>query len=186
MKLSKLSQDLWLETLNGCLRYLFSLWNRPINRGLCLSGSLQRVISHYPQILSFPVKKLSAVSRLLREKCQFTAQQMADILRDSPHVVEEDPARLEYMFQVGWVLFIIASHIIVTAGLLFSLKTFLYHTTSCVRGRFVAFHHFQYAKLSSQIFFYWPIKPEFKPPQLLATVLFTPFSDYLSIWVGCF
>ncbi|XP_058273828.1 transcription termination factor 4, mitochondrial [Hemibagrus wyckioides] len=64
-----------------------------------LEGSLQRVISHYPKILSFPVKRVNAVSRLLREKCQFTAQQLADILRDSPHVVEEDPARLEYMFQ---------------------------------------------------------------------------------------
>ncbi|XP_060727709.1 transcription termination factor 4, mitochondrial [Tachysurus vachellii] len=64
-----------------------------------LEGCLQRVISHYPKILSFPVKRVNAVSRLLREKCQFTAQQMADILRDSPHVVEEDPARLEYMFQ---------------------------------------------------------------------------------------
>ncbi|KAF7692599.1 hypothetical protein HF521_010209 [Silurus meridionalis] len=64
-----------------------------------LEGSLQRVISLYPRILSFPVKRMSTVSRLLREKCQFTAQQMADILRDSPHVVEEEPARLEYMFQ---------------------------------------------------------------------------------------
>ncbi|XP_026781398.3 transcription termination factor 4, mitochondrial [Pangasianodon hypophthalmus] len=64
-----------------------------------LEGSLQRVISHYPRILSFPVKRVNTVSRLLREKCQFTAQQMADILRDSPHVVEEEPARLEYMFQ---------------------------------------------------------------------------------------
>lgn len=64
-----------------------------------LEGSLQRVISHHPQILSFPVKRVSAVSRVLREKCQFTAQQMADILRDSPHVVEEEPAHLEYMFQ---------------------------------------------------------------------------------------
>ncbi|KAI5615328.1 transcription termination factor 4, mitochondrial [Silurus asotus] len=66
-----------------------------------LEGSLQRVISLYPRILSFPVKRMSTVSRLLREKCQFTAQQMADILRDSPHVVEEEPARLEYMFQLS-------------------------------------------------------------------------------------
>ncbi|XP_060761289.1 transcription termination factor 4, mitochondrial isoform X2 [Neoarius graeffei] len=64
-----------------------------------LEGSLQRVISHYPRILSFPVKRVSTVSRLLREKCHFSAQQMADIFRDSPHVVEEEPARLEYMFQ---------------------------------------------------------------------------------------
>ncbi|KAF4076597.1 hypothetical protein AMELA_G00216910 [Ameiurus melas] len=64
-----------------------------------LEGSLQRVISHYPQILSFPVKRVSAVSRVFREKCQFTAQQMADILRDSPHVLEEESAHLEYMFQ---------------------------------------------------------------------------------------
>ncbi|KAL6467863.1 hypothetical protein MHYP_G00235400 [Metynnis hypsauchen] len=67
-----------------------------------LEGSLQRVISHYPQILTLPVKRVSGVSRLLKEKCQFTTQQMTDILRDSPHIVQEEHARLEYMFQYAY------------------------------------------------------------------------------------
>ncbi|KAL7851340.1 hypothetical protein AOLI_G00216960 [Acnodon oligacanthus] len=67
-----------------------------------LEGSLQRVISHYPQILTLPVKRVSSVSRLLREKCQFTTQQVTDILRDSPHVVQEEHTRLEYMFQYAY------------------------------------------------------------------------------------
>ncbi|XP_062843738.1 transcription termination factor 4, mitochondrial [Trichomycterus rosablanca] len=64
-----------------------------------LEGSLQRVISHHPQILTLQAKRVNAVSRRLREKCKFTAQQVTDILRDSPHVTEEEPACLEYMFQ---------------------------------------------------------------------------------------
>uniref|UniRef100_A0A3B1II46 Mitochondrial transcription termination factor 4 n=1 Tax=Astyanax mexicanus TaxID=7994 RepID=A0A3B1II46_ASTMX len=67
-----------------------------------LEGSLQRVISHYPQILSLPIKKVNAVSRLLREKCQFTVQQVTDILRDSPHILQEDHTSLEYVFQYAY------------------------------------------------------------------------------------
>lgn len=87
------------------------------------------MISHYPRILWFPVKRVSAVSRLLREKCQFTAQQMADILRDAPHVVEEEAARLEYKFQVRPLLFyysITFVHVVMAGIFLFK------NTTSCV------------------------------------------------------
>ncbi|KAK1879287.1 Transcription termination factor 4 mitochondrial [Dissostichus eleginoides] len=35
----------------------------------------------------------------LREKCQFTFQQVTDILRDSPAVILEDKEQLEYKFQ---------------------------------------------------------------------------------------
>ncbi len=45
------------------------------------------------------------VSLLLREKCLFTIHQVTDILRDSPEVLEEDLAQLEYKFQVGLVFF---------------------------------------------------------------------------------
>lgn len=37
----------------------------------------------------------------LREKCLFTVQQVTDILRDSPAVIEEDLGELEYKFQVS-------------------------------------------------------------------------------------
>ncbi|XP_066508796.1 transcription termination factor 4, mitochondrial-like [Hoplias malabaricus] len=67
-----------------------------------LEGSLQKVIKNYPQILSIPVKRIRGVSRLLKEKCQFTVQQVTDIIRDSPHIVVEDHQCLEYMFQYAY------------------------------------------------------------------------------------
>ncbi|XP_029931045.1 transcription termination factor 4, mitochondrial [Myripristis murdjan] len=64
-----------------------------------VEGSLQRVVVHHPQILTMPVKRIKNVVIFLREKCMFTGQQVTDILRDSPAVVEENPAQLEYKFQ---------------------------------------------------------------------------------------
>lgn len=63
------------------------------------------MISHYPKIMLLPVKRVNMVSLLLREKCLFTSHQVTDILRDSPEVLEEDLAQLEYKFQVGLVFF---------------------------------------------------------------------------------
>ncbi|XP_076837460.1 transcription termination factor 4, mitochondrial [Brachyhypopomus gauderio] len=65
-------------------------------------GSLQRVVSFYPQILCVGVKRLNAVTRLLREDCQFTAEHLTHILRDSPAVVQERLARVEYLFQYAY------------------------------------------------------------------------------------
>ncbi|GAA6234789.1 transcription termination factor 4, mitochondrial [Lates japonicus] len=62
-------------------------------------GSLQRVVAHYPQILTVTVKKLKHVVAFLREKCLFTVQQVTDILRDSPAIVLEDLSQVEYKFQ---------------------------------------------------------------------------------------
>ncbi|KAK7163564.1 hypothetical protein R3I93_007574 [Phoxinus phoxinus] len=67
-----------------------------------LEGSLQRMISHYPKIMVLPIKRVNMVSRLLKEKCLFTAQQVTDILRDSPEVLEEDLVQLEYKFQYAY------------------------------------------------------------------------------------
>ncbi|XP_068594329.1 transcription termination factor 4, mitochondrial [Cebidichthys violaceus] len=64
-----------------------------------VEGSLQRVVSHYPQILTVPVKTVKSVVVFLREKCLFTVQQVTDILRDSPAVVSENMGQLEYKFQ---------------------------------------------------------------------------------------
>ncbi|XP_016419724.1 transcription termination factor 4, mitochondrial-like isoform X1 [Sinocyclocheilus rhinocerous] len=64
-----------------------------------VEGSLQRMISHYPKVMLLPVKRVNMVPRLLREKCLFTIHQVTDILRDSPEVLEEDLAQLEYKFQ---------------------------------------------------------------------------------------
>ncbi|KAI9522285.1 hypothetical protein NQZ68_037765 [Dissostichus eleginoides] len=64
-----------------------------------VEGSLQRVVSHFPQILTVPVKTVTQMVLFLREKCQFTFQQVTDILRDSPAVILEDKEQLEYKFQ---------------------------------------------------------------------------------------
>lgn len=65
------------------------------------TGSLQRVVAHYPQILTMPVKTVKSVVVFLREKCLFTGYQVADILRESPAVVQENRGQLEYKFQVS-------------------------------------------------------------------------------------
>ncbi|XP_038817859.1 transcription termination factor 4, mitochondrial [Salvelinus namaycush] len=67
-----------------------------------LEGSLQRVVSHYPQILTLPLRRVSTVARFLREKCAFTVQQATDIIRDSPAVVQDDLGQLEYKFQYAY------------------------------------------------------------------------------------
>uniref|UniRef100_A0A3Q3XLR5 Mitochondrial transcription termination factor 4 n=1 Tax=Mola mola TaxID=94237 RepID=A0A3Q3XLR5_MOLML len=64
-----------------------------------VEGSLQRVVAHYPQILTVPVKTVKRAVLFLREKCLFTAQQVTDILRDSPATVVENMGQLEYKFQ---------------------------------------------------------------------------------------
>ncbi|CAB1416148.1 unnamed protein product [Pleuronectes platessa] len=65
-----------------------------------VEGSLQRVVAHYPQILTVPVKTVKHVVVLLREKCLFTAPQVTDILRESPAIVLGDLAQVEFLFQV--------------------------------------------------------------------------------------
>lgn len=64
-------------------------------------GSLQRVVAHYPEILTLPVKTVKRAVLFLREKCLFTSQQVTDILRDSPATVVENLGQLEYKFQVS-------------------------------------------------------------------------------------
>ncbi|KAF7222675.1 transcription termination factor 4, mitochondrial [Nothobranchius furzeri] len=64
-----------------------------------VEGSLQRMVVHYPKILTVPVKSVKNVVQFLREKCLFTTQQVTDILRDTPAVVLEDLLQLEYKFQ---------------------------------------------------------------------------------------
>ncbi|XP_034039551.1 transcription termination factor 4, mitochondrial [Thalassophryne amazonica] len=64
-----------------------------------VEGGIQRVVAHFPRILTVPVKKIENVELILREKCLFTTQQITDIFRDCPSVVLEDHYQLEYKFQ---------------------------------------------------------------------------------------
>ncbi|CAG07690.1 unnamed protein product [Tetraodon nigroviridis] len=64
-----------------------------------VEGSLQRVVVHYPQILTVPAKRIRTAVTFLREKCLFTMHQVTGILRDSPAAVLENTNHLEYKFQ---------------------------------------------------------------------------------------
>ncbi|XP_028284055.1 transcription termination factor 4, mitochondrial [Parambassis ranga] len=64
-----------------------------------VEGSLHRMVAHYPQILTLPVKTIKKGVTFFREKCLFTVQQVTNILRDSPAVMMEDHDQLEYKFQ---------------------------------------------------------------------------------------
>ncbi|XP_017277626.1 transcription termination factor 4, mitochondrial [Kryptolebias marmoratus] len=64
-----------------------------------VEGSLQRMVVHYPKILTVPVKTVKNVVQFLRQKCLFTTQQITEILRESPAVVLEGQDQLEYKFQ---------------------------------------------------------------------------------------
>lgn len=64
-----------------------------------VEGSLQRVVTYHPQILTVKIKKINHLVLFLKEKCLFTTQQVTDILRDSPAVIQEDFGQLHYKFQ---------------------------------------------------------------------------------------
>lgn len=64
-----------------------------------VEGSLQRVVTHHPQILTMKMKKINHLVLFLKEKCLFTTQQVTDILRNSPAVIQEDLEQLHYKFQ---------------------------------------------------------------------------------------
>lgn len=59
------------------------------------------MVAFYPQILTVPVKTVKNMVLFLRERCLFTTQQVTDILRESPAIVMENTAQLEYKFQVS-------------------------------------------------------------------------------------
>ncbi|KAJ0058708.1 hypothetical protein NL108_000439, partial [Boleophthalmus pectinirostris] len=61
--------------------------------------SLQRVVAYHPQILTMKVKKINNMVMFLKEKCLFTSQQVTDILRESPAIIHEDLAQIQYKFQ---------------------------------------------------------------------------------------
>ncbi|KAL2097047.1 hypothetical protein ACEWY4_006254 [Coilia grayii] len=67
-----------------------------------VEGCIQRVISHYPQILIIPAKNVNTAVQFLKTKCLFTSQHVREILRDSPQVVEEDLNDVEYKFQYAY------------------------------------------------------------------------------------
>lgn len=64
-----------------------------------VEGSLQRVVTYHPQILTMKIKKINHLVLFLKEKCLFTTQQVTDILRNSPAVIQEDLDQLHYKFQ---------------------------------------------------------------------------------------
>ncbi|XP_062409982.1 transcription termination factor 4, mitochondrial [Sardina pilchardus] len=88
-----------LYTVRGAVvqQRIQNLWKLGV-----VDGTIQRVISYYPHILLMPAKRVNAAVEFIRTKCLFTAQQMRDILRDTPEVVEEDLNELEHKFQYAY------------------------------------------------------------------------------------
>ncbi|KAI1882999.1 hypothetical protein AGOR_G00240710 [Albula goreensis] len=70
-----------------------------------------------PKILTVPIKRVTGMSRFLREKCLLSAQQVTDVLRDSPAIVLEDTSRLEYRFQYAYFRMGIQQEEMVKSGL---------------------------------------------------------------------
>ncbi|XP_041125604.1 transcription termination factor 4, mitochondrial isoform X2 [Polyodon spathula] len=67
-----------------------------------LEGSLQRVVAHCPHILTLTPKRLGTSVRFLREECQFTGQQVTEILRSAPATLLEEKRQLQNKFQYAY------------------------------------------------------------------------------------
>ncbi|XP_036757194.2 transcription termination factor 4, mitochondrial isoform X3 [Manis pentadactyla] len=65
-------------------------------------GKLKRVLQCYPDIFTVRQRDLDSIVNVLREKCLFTGRQVTQILHSCPHVLQEDPAELEYKFQYAY------------------------------------------------------------------------------------
>lgn len=75
-------------------------WVSGISWNYVLLGKLKRILQCYPDIFTVRQRDLDSIVSVLREKCLFTGRQVTQILHRCPHVLREDPAELEYKFQV--------------------------------------------------------------------------------------
>uniref|UniRef100_A0A8D0TG46 Transcription termination factor 4, mitochondrial n=2 Tax=Sus scrofa TaxID=9823 RepID=A0A8D0TG46_PIG len=64
-------------------------------------GRLKRVLQCCPEIFTMRQRDLESIVGVLRERCLFTVKQVTEVLHRCPHVLREDPAELEYKFQVS-------------------------------------------------------------------------------------
>ncbi|XP_015726567.1 transcription termination factor 4, mitochondrial [Coturnix japonica] len=72
-------------------------------RRLGLEGArLQSLTGRCPEVLTLPRRRMEAVVRLLRERCLFTAEQLAELLRSCPRVLLEEPGRVQLHFQYAY------------------------------------------------------------------------------------
>ncbi|XP_070278692.1 transcription termination factor 4, mitochondrial isoform X1 [Myotis yumanensis] len=65
-------------------------------------GKLKRVLHCCPEIFTMHQRDIDRIVKVLREKCLFTVQQVAEILHRCPYVLREDPGELEYKFQYAY------------------------------------------------------------------------------------
>lgn len=65
-------------------------------------GKLERVLRCCPEVFTMRQQHLERLVGVLRDKCLFTAQQVAEILYRCPQVLQEGPDELEYKFQYGY------------------------------------------------------------------------------------
>ncbi|KAE8604523.1 hypothetical protein XENTR_v10014732 [Xenopus tropicalis] len=80
-------------------------------------GFLQRSLSRCPALLSLPRSHVLAAAKCLRQRCQFSALQLTDILRFSPEALTYDPSYLEEAFQYVYFRMGASHKDIITSGL---------------------------------------------------------------------
>ncbi|XP_038066013.1 transcription termination factor 4, mitochondrial-like [Patiria miniata] len=61
-------------------------------------GSLQRVITAWPGVLTLKKNRLNGSHEMLK-KCQFSGRQITEIIISSPQVLDSEPADIEHRFQ---------------------------------------------------------------------------------------
>uniref|UniRef100_A0A669PN78 Mitochondrial transcription termination factor 4 n=2 Tax=Phasianus colchicus TaxID=9054 RepID=A0A669PN78_PHACC len=72
-------------------------------RRLGLEGArLQSAAGRCPEVWTLPRRRMEAVVRMLRERCLFTAEQLAELLRSCPDVLLEEPDRVQHHFQYAY------------------------------------------------------------------------------------
>ncbi|XP_028681548.1 transcription termination factor 4, mitochondrial [Erpetoichthys calabaricus] len=64
--------------------------------------SLHHVVAHCPQALLIKSKQLDNFVHFLHHQCQFTLQQVREILHSSPSIILQEKANVEYTFQYAY------------------------------------------------------------------------------------
>ncbi|XP_063298482.1 transcription termination factor 4, mitochondrial isoform X2 [Pelobates fuscus] len=62
-------------------------------------GTLQVSLSRCPSILTMPSTRILAAAQCLKQRCQFSTQQVSKILHVSPETLTQDPDYIEEVFQ---------------------------------------------------------------------------------------
>ncbi|KAL1770777.1 transcription termination factor 4, mitochondrial [Sigmodon hispidus] len=65
-------------------------------------GKLKRVLHDCPEVFTMRQRDIDTIVKVLKEKCQFTVQQITELLHRCPATFQADPGELEYKFQYAY------------------------------------------------------------------------------------